>query len=106
MTEPLTGEIVEPPEHEYDNPAISPKEFLLAIMRDRRIPLPVRMDAAAKAAIYEHPRLQQVSQDINRGVTIRIEGGLPALPGTNVIMPQTAAEQTEAPKTNGSQPPS
>jgi hypothetical protein len=88
MAEPLEGEVLLP-EHAYDAPEISPKEFLLAIMRDKKVPLTVRMDAASKVAVYEHPRLQQVSQDVTQGITIRIEGGLPALPGTDIIMPDS-----------------
>ena len=88
MAKPIEGEILGP-EHEYDDPQLSPKEFLLAVMRDKRLPVAARVDAAAKVAVYEHPRLQQVNQDLTAGVTIRIEGGLPALPGTNIIMPET-----------------
>lgn len=73
--------------HDYNRDDLSPKDFLLAVMRDRRVPLAARMDAAAKVAVFEHPRLAQVSQDVTSGVTIRIEGGLPPLPGTNIIMP-------------------
>ena len=50
-----------------------------------------RIDAAAKVSVYMHPRLAQVSQDITAGLKIVIEGGLPQLPGTNIIMP---ADQT------------
>jgi hypothetical protein len=58
------------------------------------------MDAAAKVAVYEHPRLAQTSQDLQIGATIRIEGGLPDLPGTNIIMPE---KDTQDKKTaNGS----
>lgn len=74
-------------DREFDRDDISAKEFLLAIMRDASLPIAVRMDAAAKVAVYEHPRLAQVSQDTTAGITIRIEGGLPDLPGTRVIMP-------------------
>jgi hypothetical protein len=84
------------PEPAYNNPDISPQEFLVAIMRDTRLPIPIRMEAATKVSVYIHPRLAQVSQDITAGMTIRIEGGLPALPGTNIIMPQNA-KPTPAP---------
>jgi hypothetical protein len=86
--------------HEYDRSDISPKEFLLAIMRDPRLPIAVRMDAAAKVAVYEHARLAQMTQDITAGIKIIIEGGLPALPGTNIIMPPHETPQTPA-KGNG-----
>lgn len=96
---PLSGEILEP-DHSYDDDELSPKDFLLAVMRDKRVPLAVRMDAAAKVAVFEHPRLAQVSQDVTSGITVRIDGGLPAMPGTNVIMPSTTPPPQR--KTNGS----
>jgi len=87
-----TQEILPPePDHAYNADDLSPKEFLTAVYRDKRVPLSVRMDAAAKVSVYEHPRLAQVNQDLTAGVTIRIEGGLPELPGTNIIMPKSSA---------------
>jgi hypothetical protein len=100
MPDPINGEVL-PPEHAYDSESLSPKDFLMAVMRDKRVPLSARMDAAAKVAVFEHPRLAQVNQDVNAGVTIRIEGGLPDLPGTNIIMPNVSAKI----KTNGGTPP-
>ena len=98
MSKSHAPEILPPePDHEYDNPEISTKEFLLAIMRDRRLPLAARMEAATKVAVYEHPRLAQTTQDLTAGVKILIEGGLPNLPGTDIIMPTSTA-----PKANGS----
>lgn len=87
-------------EHAYNNEALTPKEFLLAIMRDRLLPLPARMEAASKVAVYEHPRLAQTSQDLTAGIRIVIEGGLPALPGTDIIMPDLGRQPPK--KTNGS----
>lgn len=72
---------------EFNRADINPKEFLVAVMRDQSLPMSVRIDAASKVAVYEHPRLAQVNQETNAGITIRIEGGLPSLPGTNIIMP-------------------
>jgi len=87
-------EILPPePVHAYNQKGLSPKEFLTAIYQDEKVPLSVRMDAAAKVSVYEHPRLAQVSQDLTAGVTIRIEGGLPELPGTNIIMPKPGSVQ-------------
>jgi hypothetical protein len=87
MPKEIDGEILGP-EHAYDDPNIEPKEFLVAVMRDTRLPMSVRMDAAAKVSVYVHPRLAQMSSDSTVGMTIRIEGGLPDLPGTNIIMPE------------------
>jgi hypothetical protein len=99
MDKPKEGEILGPEPHAYDDPNLSPKEFLHAVYRDVRMPMATRIDAAKAAAVYEHPRLAQVNQDISGGLKIMIEGGLPALPGTNIIMP--GSEETPR-KTNGS----
>jgi hypothetical protein len=103
MSNPNEPEIIPPdPLHAYDREDIAPKDFLLAVMRDRRIPLQSRMEAAAKVAVYEHPRLAQTTQDLTAGVKIIIEGGLPTLPGTNIIMP---GQEAWARKANGGSPP-
>jgi hypothetical protein len=99
MDKPREGEILGPEPHAYDNKDLSPKEFLHAVYRDVRMPMATRIDAAKAAAVYEHPRLAQVNQDITGGLKITIEGGLPTLPGTNIIMP--GSEETSR-KTNGS----
>jgi hypothetical protein len=75
-------------------------EFLLAVMHDDRVPMAARIDAAKAVSVYMHPRLAQVTQEITGGVRIVIEGGLPALPGTNIIMPDGQANTSG--KTNGS----
>jgi hypothetical protein len=97
-------EIIEPDPAEpaYNDPTLSPKDFLLAIMRDRRLPLAARIEAATKVSVYEHARLAQVTQDMTIGATIRIEGGLPLLPGTNIIMPESATQTNK--KSNGQDP--
>jgi hypothetical protein len=100
MAEPPKVEILGP-EHEYDDSELTPKDFLLAVMRDRRVPLAARMDAAAKVAVYEHPRLAQVNQEVTAGLTLRIEGGLPALPGTDIIMPTTSGPRKTTNGTGG-----
>jgi hypothetical protein len=79
-------------EYEYDRPNIDSLEFMRAVMRSHRLPVPMRLDAASKLAVYEHPRLAQQTQDLTASVTIRIQGGLPALPGTNIIMPKPQNE--------------
>jgi hypothetical protein len=86
MPDPVEGEILGP-EHDYNKDDLSPKEFLYAVYRDKKLPMSVRIDAAKAVAVYEHPRLQQVASDVTAGVKLIIEGGLPPLPGTNIIMP-------------------
>lgn len=98
-------EIIGPEQdHEYNDPELNSLDFLRAIQRDRKVPLQTRIDAAKAAAVYEHPRLAQINQDMTVGATIRIEGGLPDLPGTNIIMPNTNTDKAR--KANGSSPPS
>lgn len=99
MTKPKDGDILAPEPHAYDTPGLPPKEWLRRVMDDMRLPMQTRIEAAKACAVYEHPRLQQVASDITAGIRIRIEGGLPELPGTNIIMPET-----DEPKktTNGS----
>jgi hypothetical protein len=94
------AEILEP-EPKYNDPELSPQDFLLAVMHDKRLPMAARIDAASKVSVYVHPRLAQITQDVTAGVTIRIEGGLPALPGTNIIMPEHAKQATSPVKGNG-----
>jgi hypothetical protein len=97
--QPPRQEIIEPDSAEpaYNDPTLSPKDFLLAVMRDHRLPLAARIEAATKVSVYEHPRLAQVNQDMTIGATIRIEGGLPLLPGTNIIMPTTTDTSSSDP---------
>lgn len=75
-------------DHAYNDPQLPPMEFLLAVMHDRRTPMAARIDAAKAVSVYMHPRLAQVTQEVTAGIKIVIEGGLPALPGTNIIMPE------------------
>lgn len=88
------------PEPAYNADDILPQDFLVAVMRDKRLPMSVRIEAATKVSVYIHPRLAQVTQDVTAGMTIRIEGGLPALPGTNIIMPDNKPK-TPPVKSNG-----
>lgn len=95
----------EPEDHAYNDPDLPPMEFLLSVMHDRRTPLAARIDAAKSVSVYMHPRLAQVTQEVSGGVTIKIEGGLPELPGTNIIMPHSANASSGshvAQKKNGS----
>lgn len=85
-----------PPEPAYNDPDASPQEFLMAVMHDKRLPMQCRIQAAKDVAVYVHARLAQVTQDMNAGITIRIEGGLPALPGTNIIMPNVQGSSSSA----------
>jgi hypothetical protein len=85
-------------EHKYDKYGIPPKDFLNEVVWDPRLPMPVRIDAAKAVAVYEHPRLAQQTQDVNANLNIRIHGGLPALPGTNIIMPSGDTSVDDSPK--------
>jgi hypothetical protein len=87
----------------YNAPGLSPQDFLVAVYSDKRLPMASRIDAASKVSVYMHPRLAQVTQDITAGITIRIEGGLPALPGTDIIMPEYEKSHSPA-KGSGKDP--
>jgi hypothetical protein len=101
MDKPTEPEILGPEDPKpYDDPSLTSKDFLRAVYTCSRLPMSTRIEAAKAAAAYEHPRLQQVASDITAGVRMIIEGGLPALPGTNVIMPETEGGQKRT--TNGS----
>ena len=76
----------------YNDPALPPMEFLLAVMHDPACPMAARIDAAKAVSVYMHPRLAQVTQENISGTRIIIEGGLPALPGTNIIMPSSTGQ--------------
>jgi len=99
MDKPKDGEVLGPKSHAFNVRGLPSKEWLRRVFEDEALPMSVRIDAAKACATYEHPRLQQVASDITAGVTIRIEGGLPELPGTNIIMPETEESKS---KTNGS----
>jgi hypothetical protein len=86
----------------FNNPNLTPQEFLLALMHDEDMPVPARIEAAKAVSVYIHPRLAQVTQEISAGVKIVIEGGLPSLPGTHIIMPDGLANTSGSTKPNGS----
>jgi hypothetical protein len=63
-----------PQSHAYDDPDLSPIEFLLAVMRDTSLPLPIRISAASAVAPYQHPRSRQDIVPYHCKIII---GGLP-----------------------------
>jgi hypothetical protein len=85
----------------------TPLEFLLGVMRNPRVPLGLRIDAAAKAAPFVHPRLQAtqivgpVSDEPIR-VTLIAEGQ----PNRTYINGELVSEEPAAAVCgNGSKPP-
>lgn len=67
---------------------LTPLDYLLRVMRNPRNEVDVRVDAAKAAAPYVHPKLAQINTNGTNIVTIIVEGGLPAMPGSPTIMPQ------------------
>ena len=64
-------------DHEYDDPELSAVDFLLCVMRDQSLPLPVRVDAADKLLpLYQKPQPIQ---------TIKITGGLQDLTHAELV---------------------
>src|SRR5215813_6167431 len=57
----ITREGKGPQPHLYDDPDLSPLEFMLAVMRDTTLPLAIRLDAAAKVAPFYHRRLRSLN---------------------------------------------
>jgi predicted transcriptional regulator YheO len=60
-------------DHEYNNPNLNPEEFLLAIVRDVRVPLEQRIIAAT--ALIQHKEQQEAIKCLEeRGLLLTIEG--------------------------------
>jgi len=57
-----------------DNPDLEPLDALLLVMRDERVPLAARLDAAKAAAQYRHPRLAATEHIGNAGIHATIAG--------------------------------
>ena len=55
----------------------TPLDFLLRVMRNGRLGLPVRMDAAKAALPFVHPKLAHVQLNSDQRQQIEIVGGLP-----------------------------
>jgi hypothetical protein len=69
---------------------VTPEEFLLAVLRDPTQPLGLRNHNAEVLLPYTKPKLIAVAAWAHTEMpTITITGGLPALPGTNTVMPPT-----------------
>jgi hypothetical protein len=56
-------EYISPDGHEYDNQSLDSLEFMRAVQRDQRLPVSIRLEAAAKIAPYEAPIPKPVPQD-------------------------------------------
>ena len=57
-----------------DDSEQAPLEFLVAVMRNQALDLPIRLDAAKAAAPYLHPRLNMVDARIGFANEIRRSG--------------------------------
>jgi hypothetical protein len=106
MSKPPNQEILDPEGQipAYNKPGLNPQEFLTSVYQCTTLPMMARIQAAKDVAVYVHARLAQVTQDITAGVKITIEGGLPDLPGTNIIMPHDASHAHAPKKGNGQDP--
>src|SRR5215472_3429175 len=62
-----------PQTHPYDDPDLSPIEFLQAVYRDRTLPMSIRIDAARGLLPYTEPRPASVPPS-HIGCTIVIGG--------------------------------
>jgi hypothetical protein len=50
---------------------VLPREFLLGVMLDEGLELPIRVDAAKAAAPYVHPRLSQIDANHSGSIDVR-----------------------------------
>ena len=48
-----------------------PREFLLGVMLNEELELPIRVDAAKAAAPYVHPRLSQIDANHSGSIDVR-----------------------------------
>ena len=81
-----------PPRHAYDEPNLSPKQFLLAVMRSQHLPLTIRIKAAEGAAPYFTPR---------RGETRHypcVDAHIEYVIGDNLALREALKPSTEAPE--------
>jgi hypothetical protein len=65
-------------------------DFLMAVVKNPKIDLDVRIECAVAALPYQKPRLVAFVQQGNTNpneMRLVIQGGLPKLPGSNTIMP-------------------
>jgi hypothetical protein len=88
-----------PPRHAYDEPNLSPKQFLLAVMRSQHLPLTIRIKAAEGAAPYFTPRRGETRHYpcVDAHITYVI-GDNPSLrealePSTDALGPPTVAHE-------------
>jgi hypothetical protein len=69
----------------------SPLDFLKAVYQCKRLPIELRIEAAREALPFVHPRLVAVMTSNASPQQIVIRGGLPALPGSNILMPANSS---------------
>lgn len=55
---------------EIEASGLSPLDFMLGIMRDKRHPMDARLEAAKAAAPYVHPRLANVNAHLTGQITL------------------------------------
>jgi hypothetical protein len=71
------------------------KQFLEAVFRHPKLPMDVRMEAAALALPYTCPKLIMIAPPNINPQQLVITGGLPRMPGMNTAMPTRAQESPE-----------
>ena len=66
-------------EHAYNEPGLTSKEFLYAVMRDPTLPLGQRMDAAVKLLPLEHPQIPTYYGEFPASRTVEVIIRIPPL---------------------------
>jgi hypothetical protein len=63
-------------ERAYNDPTLSPLDFLLAVMHDTHLPVSIRMDAAKAAAPYTVGVVHSsntIAEDLNHNDNLRLQ---------------------------------
>lgn len=66
----VTNKRTERYQAEVTKSGLKPVDYLLTVMRDKRQPLPIRLDAAKAAAPYTSPRLAVIDSTVRAEVSV------------------------------------
>ena len=82
-------------ELELAQQGLMPLDYMLQLLRNTRFKPVFRFEIAKAAAPYCHPKLAQISTNGSNTLTIRVEGGLPPMPGSQMVLPNAGGVTIE-----------